>query len=316
MTRSAEEPAMPRPIAPFHGVIPYLPTPLHRDGGVDAEALGRLVEHLIGRGVHGLTPLGSTGEFAYLNAGQREAVVAATLEATAGRVPVIAGVAATATAEAVAQAKRWEALGADGILAVLEAYFPIPEDGVVGYFSAVADATDLPTVLYTNPNFQRSDLSLGALERLSEHPRIVGIKDASTNTGRLLSILNRCAGRLDVFAASSHVTAAVMLLGGRGWMAGPSCIVPDASVRLYELCRAGDWAAAMDLQRDLWAVNEVFARHNLAGAVKAGLRLQGFDCGDPIPPQVPVPEAGLAEIRAALERVGALPTPRLGAAAL
>ncbi|MFO7856188.1 MAG: dihydrodipicolinate synthase family protein [Paracoccaceae bacterium] len=297
---------MPEPVAPFHGVIPYLPTPIRPDGGVDAEALGRVVEHLIGRGVHGLTPLGSTGEFAYLDAAQREAVVAATLEAAAGRVPVIAGVAATATAGAVAEARRWEALGAEGILAVMEAYFPIPEDGVVGYFSAVADATDLPTVLYTNPNFQRSDLSLGALERLSEHPRIVGIKDASTNTGRLLSILNRCAGRLDVFAASSHVTAAVLLLGGRGWMAGPSCIVPDASVRLHELCRAGDWAAAMDLQRDLWAVNEVFARHNLAGAVKAGLRLQGFDCGDPIPPQAPLGAVAVAEIRAALEGAGAL----------
>ena len=300
---------MPDPVAPFHGVIPYLPTPLTPAGEVDADALARVVDRLIAAGVHGLTPLGSTGEFAYLSADQKRAAVAATVAAAAGRVPVVAVVAATATALAVEEARAWEGLGADGILAVMEAYFPVPESGVVDYFAAVAEATALPCVLYTNLNFQRSDLSLGALDRLADHPRVVGVKDASTNTGRLLSILDRCAGRLDVFAASAHVTAAVMLIGGRGWMAGPSCLVPEASVALYARCRAGDWTAAMALQRELWAVNEVFAKWKLAAAVKAGLRLQGLEVGDPIPPQAPVPPEGIEEIRRALRRVDALPEP-------
>ncbi|PRY94763.1 4-hydroxy-tetrahydrodipicolinate synthase [Hasllibacter halocynthiae] len=290
----------------LHGVIPYLPTPLTPAGEVDRGALARVCEHLIGRGVHGLCPLGSTGEFAYLGRDAKRAVVEAVVEAAAGRVPVIAGAAATATADAVAQAREWEALGADGILAVMEAYFPVPEDGVVAYFTAIADATGLPVTLYTNPSFQRSDLGLGALERLSRHPRIAYLKDASTDTGRLLTILNRLGDRLGVFAASSHVTAAVMLIGGRGWMAGPSCLVPEASVRLYDFCRAGRWDAAMALQRDLWSMNELFARYQLAAAIKAGLRLQGLDCGDPAPPQTPVPPEGLAEIEAALGRLGAL----------
>lgn len=291
---------------PLHGVIPYLVTPFDGGGSIDHAALARLTRHLIAEGVHGVTALGSTGEFAYLDAAQRAGVVETVVGAAAGKVPVIAGVAATSTAEAVAQAKRSAALGADGILAVLEAYFPIPEQGVIDYFTAIADATDLPVTLYTNPNFQRSDLSLAAIEALSYHPNIHYLKDASTNTGRLLSVLNRTEGRIGVFAASSHITVAVMMIGGLGWLAGPSCLVPRQSVRLYELCKAGDWPAAMDLQRELWAVNEVFARYNLAGAVKAGLKLQGHDCGDPAPPQPKLDAAGIAAVRAALERVGAL----------
>jgi 4-hydroxy-tetrahydrodipicolinate synthase len=292
--------------SPFHGVIPYLVSPLTPEGEIDRAALGRLTRHLIAEGVHGLTPLGSTGEFAYLDFARRTAVVETVVEATAGRVPVIAGVAATTTADAVAQARRWREVGVDGILAILEAYFPVPEDRVVGYFTAIADATELPVTLYTNPTFQRSDLSLAAIERLSHHPNIRFIKDASTNTGRLLSIMNLTEGRLGVFAASSHITAAVMLIGGLGWMAGPSCLIPGPSLRLYELCRAGEWDAAMALQRDLWSVNQAFARFNLAAAVKAGLKLQGFDCGDPAPPQAALSEAEVAVVRAALVRAGAL----------
>ena len=126
--------------ARLHGVIPYLASPVDAEGEIDREALARLVEHLIARGVHGLAPLGSTGEFAYLDLRRREAVVQTVVEAAAGRVPVIAGVASTTTADAVAQARRWRTLGADGILAILEAYFPLDEAGVVDYFSAVASA--------------------------------------------------------------------------------------------------------------------------------------------------------------------------------
>jgi len=290
----------------LRGVVPYLPTPLTANGEVDETALKRLCDHLIGEGVHGLTPLGSTGEFAYLDFAEKERVVAATVDAARGRVPVIAGVAATTIRGAEKQAKRWAALGADGILAVMEAYFPVSDQGVIDYFTAVAEATDLPVTLYTNPNFQRSDLTLDAIDTLSYHPNILFVKDASTNTGRLLSMLNRCEGRIGVFAASSHITTAVMLIGGRGWLAGPSCLIPRQSVRLFELCEAGEWDAAMDLQRDLWAVNQVFAKFNLAGAVKAGLRLQGFDCGDPAPPQPALGPEQVMAVKAVLQRVGAL----------
>ena len=287
-------------MADFHGVFPYLVSPVDADGRVKTEVLGRLIDDLIGHGVHGITPLGSTGEFAYLDAGQRAAVVAASVEAAAGRVPVVAGVAATSIRAAVAEARAWQAAGANGILAILEAYFPLSDTAVEAYFRAIADAVDIPVVIYTNPQFQRSDLTLEVIERLAAHPRIGYIKDASTNTGRLLSILNRCGDKLAVFSASAHIPAAVMLIGGVGWMAGPACLVPRQSVRLYDLCRAGQWDRALALQRRLWRLNEAFARFNLAACIKAGLGVQGYEVGDPVPPQAPLSAADRAAVAAIL----------------
>jgi 4-hydroxy-tetrahydrodipicolinate synthase len=286
----------------LHGVFPYLVTPIDAAGRIKADVLGRLTGDLITAGVHGLTPLGSTGEFAYLNTAQRAEVVRVTIEAAAGRVPVVAGVAATATAEAVAQARAYQKLGADGILAILESYFPLAEPQVEAYFRAIADAVDIPVVLYTNPQFQRTDLSLDVIARLSEHPRIRYIKDASTNTGRLLSIMNRNVA-LKVFSASAHIPACVMLIGGVGWMAGPACVIPRQSVALYELCRAGRWAEAMDLQRGLWRINEIFARFNLAACIKAALEIQGYEVGDPVPPQRALSDSERAVVKAALADV-------------
>jgi 4-hydroxy-tetrahydrodipicolinate synthase len=272
----------------FAGVFPYLVTPLDPEGEVKADVLAPLCDDLIDAGVHGLTPLGSTGEFAYLSREQRLRTVEVTIEAARGRVPVVPGVAATSIADAVSQAKAYEKAGATGILAILEAYFPLVDAQVESYFRAVADAVGVPVVLYTNPNFQRSDLTLDVIARLARHPNVAGIKDASTNTGRLLSIINRCGDSIDVFAASAHVPACVMMIGGKGWFAGPACIIPRQSVALYDLCRAGKWDDAMALQRRLWRINEVFARFNLAACIKAGLQEQGYAVGDPIPPQTPL----------------------------
>jgi 4-hydroxy-tetrahydrodipicolinate synthase len=289
----------------FHGVFPYLVSPVDQNGRVLSDVLGKLCADLIEAGVHGLTPLGSTGEFAYLSRAQKEAVVQATIEAAAKRVPVVAGVASTATQDAVEQARRWQQLGADGILAILEVFFPLKDTQVESYFRAIADAVDIPVVLYTNPQFQRSDLSLTTIARLSEHPRIQYIKDASTNTGRLLSIMNRCP-QIKVFSASAHIPAAVMLIGGVGWMAGPACLVPRESVRLYNLCRAGRWPEAMALQRELWRINEAFARFNLAACVKAGLQVQGYPVGDPLPPQAALSADERKQVQAILAEVAKL----------
>lgn len=291
----------------LRGVFPYLVSPIASDGTVMGKVLSDLVDHLVDAGVHGLTPLGSTGEFAYLSNVQRYEVVETVVGANRGRVPVIAGVAATTISDATAQTRQMIELGADGILAILEAYFPIDDEGVETYFRAIADAADgRPVVLYTNPNFQRSDLGLAVIERLSYVKNIVSIKDASSNTGRLLSILERTEGRLSVFAASSHIPACVMLIGGVGWMAGPACCAPSQSLALYQAAVSGDWSRAMELQRPLWRLNELFARHSLAACIKAALCLQGFAVGDPVPPQKPLDESARDDIAQALRALGAL----------
>ena len=292
--------------AHFHGVFPYLVSPVHETGEVNAEVLERLCDDLIAAGVHGLTPLGSTGEFAYLNWTQRRRIVEVVVAAAKGRVPVVAGVAATTIADAVSQAREFARLGCKGILAILESYFPVSDEGIFDYFEAIAGAVSLPVVIYTNPNFQRSDLSLPTIERLSQIPNIGYIKDASSNTGRLLSIINRVEGRMKVFAASAHIPTCVMLIGGVGWMAGPACVAPKQSVELYELCRDGDWVTAMERQRPLWNLNLAFARYNLAACIKGGLQLQGYAVGEPLRPQTPLPPEGVEEVRRALIAIGAL----------
>ena len=219
----------------LHGVFPYLVSPLDEAGKVRRDVLASLVEHLIEAGVHGLTPLGSTGEFAYLDREQRLEIVDVVVRAARGRVPVIAGVAATTTREAVALARAVMERGAEGVLADPGGLLSRLRARRGGLLPRIAAAVDGPVVIYTNPQFQRSDLSLPVIRRLSEVPNIRYIKDASTNTGRLLSIMNETEGRMKVFAASSHIPACVMMIGGVGWMAGPACIIPRQSVALYDL---------------------------------------------------------------------------------
>lgn len=284
----------------FHGVFPYLVSPIAPDGTVMDDVLTALVNHLIEQGVHGLTPLGSTGEFAYLSWEQRRRVVEVVLAANRGRVPVVAGVAAMSTADAARQAQIFAEMGVDGILAIMQQYFPIPQAGVIDYFASIAQAVPCPVVLYTNPNFQGGDLTPPAIRELATIPNIQYLKDASTNTGRLLTIMNQVGDRLKIFSASAHIPLAVMLIGGVGWMAGPACVIPAQSVRLYELAKAERWQEAMALQRELWRINEVFAKYALAACIKAGLQLQGFAVGEPLPPQQPLSQEAREEVRAIL----------------
>lgn len=292
--------------ASYCGVFPYLVSPISPSGEVITDVLARLCEDLIQAGVHGLTPLGSTGEFAYLTWEQKCVIVETVVKAAAGRVPVVAGVAATTTMEAERQARAFEHMGCDGILAIMEAYFPVGDDGVYNYFKGVADAVSLPVVLYTNPNFQRSDLSLPTIKRLADIDNILYIKDASNNTGRLLSILNLVGDRMHVFSASAHIPACVMLIGGVGWMAGPACLIPSQSVALYELCQDGQWDKAMAAQREVWALNQVFAKYNLAACIKGGLELQGYNVCAPLLPQQPLSDSGREELKSILLKLGAL----------
>jgi 4-hydroxy-tetrahydrodipicolinate synthase len=294
-------------VADLHGVFPYLVSPIDRTTGRVREAVLRaLIDHLIEQGVHGLSPLGSTGEFAYLSFEQRREIVRIAIDAAAGRVPVVPGVAAFATDEAIRQAAAYVELGADALVVILQTMFPVPRSGIESYFTSVADAVSCPIAIYTNPGLLGGDVTPDIVEALSHHPNIRYVKDASGNTGRVLTIIERVGDRMKVFSASAHVPLLVLQLGGVGWWAGPACLVPRPCVRLYELACAGRWADAMALQRPLWRVNELFQKHALAACIKAGLTLQGFDVGDPIHPQQPLAPAAVEEIAQALRMADAL----------
>jgi 4-hydroxy-tetrahydrodipicolinate synthase len=290
----------------FLGVFPYLISPIDSEGIVKEEVLRALVEHLIQSGVHGLTPLGSTGEFAYLTWPQRRRIVEVVIETTSGRVPVVAGVAHTAIHEAVRQAREMEAMGVDGILAIMESYFPVPSKGVISYFPSIAEAVSCPIVLYTNPSFSSTTLSLEVIEELVKVPNIQYLKDASANTGNLLTTMDYFGDRIKIFSASAHIPLFVMMLGGVGWMAGPACVIPRQSVELYNLVKARQWEEALSFQKKLWGINWIFQKYSLAPCIKACLELQGFAVGDPISPLQPLSKDGVKEVRNVLQTLGAL----------
>jgi 4-hydroxy-tetrahydrodipicolinate synthase len=289
--------------ASFHGIFPYLISPLDDRGRIREGVLDVLVSRLIQSGVHGLSPLGSTGEFPYLSLEQRIDVVRAVVRAAGGRVPVVPGVAAYATGDAVRQIHALLECGADGIVLILQAYFPLSRAAVEDFYAAVAAAVPCPIVLYSNPRFLGVDLTPEQVAALSQIPNIQYAKDASGETGRILSILNRVGDRLKVFSASAHVPLLVFQLGGVGWMAGPACLLPRESVALYQLAVEGRWQEGLQLQRRLWQVNELFQKYSLAACVKAGLQAQGFDAGDPIAPQSRLSAEAHQEIARVLQEV-------------
>jgi 4-hydroxy-tetrahydrodipicolinate synthase len=283
-----------------HGIYTYLVSPVDRDGRVDEAVLERLVSDLIAAGVNGVTPLGSTGEIMYLTPAQRRAVVGATLRVAKGRVPVIAGVAAFATTDAVDQAREFAALGVDGLVVMRQNAFPASEEGIIDYFTEVARSVDIPIVLYTNPTLLGSDFTTESLVALSRVPNIRYIKDATGDTGRILTLINRLGGKLEVFSASAHIPTFVFLLGGIGWMAGPACVVPEAAAELYRRVTSGDVQGALALQRPLWSINECFRKYPLAACIKAALQIRGYAVGDPIRPQSALGAAAREEISTAL----------------
>ena len=287
----------------FRGVFPYLVSPVNEDGTVREIVLRDLVEDLIKKGVHGLTPLGSTGEFAYLTWPQRKRIVEIVVDAARKRVPVVAGVSHAAISEASRQAREFEEIGADGILAVLETYFPLKDAQVYDYFAAIAQSVKCPVVLYTNPSFQTTDLSFDVVSKLAEIPNIEYIKDASGNTGKLLTIANKLAGKIKIFSASAHIPLFVMMLGGVGWMAGPACIIPEQSVKLYNLAREKKWDEGMEYQKKLWDINMSFQKFGLAPCIKAALEIQGFAVGDPIAPLRPLSTQEKDELKRILNSV-------------
>jgi len=283
------------------GIFPYLVSPVDAStGAVLEKPLRALVDHLIRQGVHGVSPLGSTGEFAYLDREQKAEIVRIVVDEAAGRVPVVPGVSGFSTVDALRQAETCARLGADAIVLMLQSFFPVPPAGVVDYFSTVAQQSELPICLYANPGLT-VDLPPPVVAELSHLPSIQYFKEASGNTGRILTVMNLVEDRLKMMSASAHIPLVVFQLGGVGWMAGPACLMPRTCVHLWELCQANQWDEGLALQREMWRLNEIFQRYSLAACIKTGLQLQGFEVGDAIPPQKPLGKDAVADIQGAIE---------------
>ena len=281
-----------------------LVTPFTRDGKVDEPALRRFVEWQVAEGIHFVVPCGSTGEAATMTAAEHRRVVEITVEAVAGRVPVVAGAGSNDTARAIATSKEMKAAGATHLLHVSPMYNKPPQRGIIAHFRAIADAVDLPIVIYNVPGRTGSNIEARTTLALAKCAGLVAIKEASGNIGQIADIIRNRPTGFSVLSGDDSLTLPVMALGGEGVISVTSNATPRLMAQLCDACAANDMTAARTLHRRLqpWMAaafvepNPIPAKAALAmmGKIENVLRL----------PLVPLSEGSVSAVQAALAAAG------------
>jgi 4-hydroxy-tetrahydrodipicolinate synthase len=290
----------------IRGVFAALVTPMTEDETVD---LGRLAEHadrLIGQGIHGLIPLGSTGEYYALSAQERRDVLATTLQAAAGRVPVLAGANAGSTREVIEYSRQAETLGAGGVL-LAPPYYSLPTlDELFEHFRAVNDAIGIPIMLYNYPGRTGVDMPPDFIERLAALSNVRAVKESTGEMTRLTTLLRRCGDRLAVFCGCDTIALESLMVGAVGWVGGVANALPKVHAQLFELAvERQDGAAARELfYRMLPLLEFMEGGGKYTQYVKAACSLVGHPVGPPRRPLRPASEDECTRLREALSALG------------
>ncbi|RLI32736.1 4-hydroxy-tetrahydrodipicolinate synthase [Candidatus Bathyarchaeota archaeon] len=289
----------------LRGILVPVLTPFRGDGEVDEEALRGLVDYLLGAGVSGIVPCGSTGEAPYLSREERRRVVEWVVDQVDGRVPVVAGTGALGTKETITLTRDALEAGADAALVVTPFYFGLSEEEVFGHYAALLDAVDLPILVYNVPKFTGYSLPPKVLERLvSEYDGVVGVKDSSGNPGLMAEILRLVGNRISVLSGSADLILQTLMLGGHGAIVAVGNADPEACVALYRAFREGRMEEAARHQMRVSFLNRVLVReHNQIAALKEALRLRGRPAGVPRRPIMPLSEGERREVEEALRSV-------------
>ncbi len=284
-----------------------LVTPFARDGAVDEGALRRLVDWQIDEGIHFLVPCGSTGEAATLTAAEHRRVVEIVVEQARGRVPICAGAGSNDTQRAVALSREMQAAGATHLLHVSPMYNKPPQRGLVAHFRAIAEAVDLPIVIYNVPGRTGGNIEARTTLELAEVPNIIAVKEASGNLTQIGDIIHGRPREFSVLSGDDSLTLAVMAAGGDGVISVISNATPRAMAELTDRMAAGDLAGAREIHERLWLwMHAAFAESNPI-PVKRALALMGRIADVLRPPLVPLAGAHESAVRAALVAAGALP---------
>ena len=258
----------------FKGVITALITPL-RDGKVDEAAFTQLLERQIAAGIHGVVPMGTTGESASLSLDEHKRVVELCVQVAAGRIRVIAGAGSSATDKAIELARFAKTVGADGALIVTPYYNRPSQAGLAQHFEAIAEAIQLPVLLYNVPGRTGVDMSNETVARLAAHPNIVGIKDATGDLGRVSWMRANIGGQFDLISGDDPSYLGYHAQGGVGVISVTSNVAPEAMVALHEAAAAGDYATARDWQDRLIGLHKALFLDNSPAPTKYALsRLQ------------------------------------------
>lgn len=290
--------------SPLTGCGTALVTPFTRDGAVDEAALRRFVDWQVKEGVHFVVPCGSTGEAATMSPAEHRRVVEVTVEVVAGRVPVVAGAGSNDTARAIAMSREMKAAGATHLLHVSPMYNKPPQRGIIAHFRAIADAIDLPIVVYNVPGRTGSNIEAKTTLALAEVPGIVAVKEASGNLGQIADIIRDRPPGFSVLSGDDALTLAVMALGGEGIISVVSNVTPRLMSQLTDACAANDAATARRLHRALqpWMA-AAFVESNPMPA-KAALAMMGRIENVLRLPLVPLGDQHVPAVRAALATAG------------
>lgn len=281
----------------FKGVITALITPL-RDGKVDEAAFAQLLERQIAAGVHGVVPMGTTGESATLHLDEHQRVVELCVRVAAGRVRVIAGAGSSATDKAIELVRHAKTVGADGALVVTPYYNRPSQAGMAAHFEAIAEAVQLPVLLYNVPGRTGVDLANDTVARLAAHPNIVGIKDATGDLSRVSWMRANINDQFDLISGDDPSYLGYHAHGGVGLISVTSNVAPEAMVALHDAAAAGDYATARDWQDRLIGLHKALFLDNSPSPAKYALARLGL-CTE----EVRLPLAATADaVKPAIDR--------------
>ena len=288
------------PARPFGRVLTAMVTPFAEDGSIDLAGAQELAAHLVDRQAHdGLVVLGTTGEAPTLSDGEQHAVLEAVLDAVGDRATVVAGVGTNDTAHSIENARRAERLGAHGLLVVTPYYNKPPQAGLLRHFTAVADATDLPVMLYDIPPRSVVPIEVDTLARLAEHPRIVAVKDAKGDLGAVMQTLARTD--LAYYSGDDVLNLPLLAVGAVGVVSVVGHLVGPRLAELIAAVESGDLVKARAVNESLLPVYAgVMGGGQGAVMTKAALRELGLPAGPVRPPLVDATPEQVAQLRADL----------------
>jgi 4-hydroxy-tetrahydrodipicolinate synthase len=288
----------------FSGSIPALVT-LFRDGSIDEQGYKAFVDWQVEEGSHALVPCGTTGESATLGFDEHYRVIDLCVEAAAGRVPVIAGCGSNDTATAARHMAHAKKAGAAAALVVMPYYNRPNQDGLYAHFAALADACDLPIILYNVPGRTVTDMTVDTMARLAEIPSIVGVKDATGNVARVSAQRLACGQDFAQISGNDDMALGFMAMGGVGCISVTANVAPRLCADFQNACLAGDWAKALELQDRLYPLHAALFSDASPGPTKYALNTLKPEWSAELRlPMTPPSEASRRAVDAALKHAG------------
>lgn len=287
----------------FRGTYTVMITPFDATGAIDLAATADFVEWQIASGIHGLVPLGSTGEFLSLTDAERHAVAQTVIDTSAGRVPVLIGTGAESTDDVIRYSRDAEAMGADGVMIIPPFYSTPTEDELFEHYRSIGEAIGLPIMIYNNPATANIDLTPPIVARLSQIDNVSYIKESTMDVTRIRDIMDFCGDRMTVFGGIMGFES--FLAGAQGWVAVGSNIMPREMADIFTLwADKRDFDAARALYMKVLPVIRLVGGQRYVTASKAALQSMGRSVGGPRPPRLPLPEQQWSEVRDALRLSG------------